>query len=400
MPNVARPVGDMQRPNPRIHLWVDAGACLPHRFPTVDCHACVDECPVDAMQLNADGPTASDDCLQCGRCAAQCPTGAITVPGLETETPTTGEPVHVDCWRVPAETSPVNALRVPCHGGLRVSRLLALARQAEDAPVHLLDRGGCADCPAAEAGQSPARHAVAEANYWLERLDATADNRVHITSQPASQPLWPTIPGPESRRRVSRRGFFRALQGEATHALEQAQEGRTETVGEAHPVDGHARIHARERTQFLAEIARLSRRTGARFPSAELFPRIRVSEACCNENLCAALCPTAALQTYQDGFEAGIRLDAAACIGCTACEAACPHGALTLVRGAHGEHTPRWQEPTRHHLRTCSECETAFADHDHTPDDALPVCPACRRSHDFARAGFETLFRSSGAFAR
>ncbi|MGM0554049.1 MAG: NADH-quinone oxidoreductase subunit I [Pseudomonadota bacterium] len=291
-----------------------------------------------------------------------------------------------------AHDSPPGAMRIPCLGGLRESRLLGLARHAGGAPVQLLDRGACGDCPANPGGRHPAADTVASVHQWLEWLDPSAPERIEITPSPAKHALAREIPGPEAHRPVSRRGFLRALQGELDHALNQAERATSTTAGEAAPVDGHARIHPRERMSFLVELVHAAKRAGTDFPSARLFPRIHVTSDCRNDNLCAALCPTAALKPYRDHADAGLQFDAAACIQCQACESACPHAALSLTWEPPDAQVPCWQEPTRHTTRICTQCDTHFVDSGHA-DDELPVCPACRRSQAFARAGFETLFR-------
>lgn len=52
--------------------WVNAGLCT-------GCGVCVEECPVDAMELNADGLAEIDEaeCIRCGRCHDVCPQEAV-----------------------------------------------------------------------------------------------------------------------------------------------------------------------------------------------------------------------------------------------------------------------------------------------------------------------------------
>ena len=46
------------------------------------CGACVDVCPVEAIELNDDGIAVIDDdaCTDCGACVEECPAEAISLP--------------------------------------------------------------------------------------------------------------------------------------------------------------------------------------------------------------------------------------------------------------------------------------------------------------------------------
>ena len=45
------------------------------------CGTCVEECPTEAISLNADdiAVVKEDDCTECGLCVDSCPTSAITL---------------------------------------------------------------------------------------------------------------------------------------------------------------------------------------------------------------------------------------------------------------------------------------------------------------------------------
>lgn len=46
----------------------------------IGCSACVDACPISAIELNDGVATVNEDeCIDCGTCTEECPTGAITV---------------------------------------------------------------------------------------------------------------------------------------------------------------------------------------------------------------------------------------------------------------------------------------------------------------------------------
>jgi len=44
------------------------------------CSACVDVCPVKAIEIKNDKAIVSDECVECSACVNECPNEAIALP--------------------------------------------------------------------------------------------------------------------------------------------------------------------------------------------------------------------------------------------------------------------------------------------------------------------------------
>ena len=44
------------------------------------CEACVDICPVEAIEVKDGKAQVSDDCVDCGACVEECPNDALRLP--------------------------------------------------------------------------------------------------------------------------------------------------------------------------------------------------------------------------------------------------------------------------------------------------------------------------------
>lgn len=43
------------------------------------CGACVDTCPVEAIEMDGDVAVVTDACIDCGQCVDECPVEAISM---------------------------------------------------------------------------------------------------------------------------------------------------------------------------------------------------------------------------------------------------------------------------------------------------------------------------------
>jgi len=385
---------DFRRLNARASVGVCAEACLALRVPSAECDACVAACPVGVLRRGNGDFSLADGCLGCGRCTAACPMGALTVSGFDFDTGVAGkrDALCIDCQRVPAGASPAGALRVPCLGGLTVSRLFALRLRAGTRPIHLLDRGECARCPAGQGAKPPVRTTLTRVRAWLQEAGVPESQWPVLRKQalpPSARARAPSSDGDRARP-LSRRDFFsrltRQMAGAVSTALD-AERAASPGADRRHA----APVRSRERDRQLALLQQLAARQERAVP-ARFFPAIEVEETCRNHRLCVALCPTGALRAYDGGGDSGIVFDASACIACGRCETACPEEALRLRPQGNGA-TPQMSLPlTRHTLRVCETCNAEFAGL-----EGETLCSTCRKSREFARAGVDALFRSQTA---
>lgn len=356
----------------------DAAACLSRRFADYACELCADACPVAALGTSAAGPVWQDACLGCGQCAAACPSGALATIGFEPPTALgDGPEIFIDCWRVPAEASPDGALRVPCTGGIGLGWLLALCERADGRPVHLIDRGQCASCPAGK-GQTALRARVAEARLLLFECGLAAEALPSIVFLPAAARYAPAIPAADAEIRLGRRAFFRGLLGAALRGAEEiATAGRRD---EAEAIVLRGRIQPAERLYAMAALTAIARRHGRKLP-ARALPQLMLG-ACSGHGVCARVCPTEALVREEAAGIAELKYYAARCIACGQCARTCPDQAIHMQpEGGQAtyEVLARWQ------ARSCLVCGQEHY------DGGGETCPACRKNQQLMQ-GVAALF--------
>jgi Fe-S-cluster-containing dehydrogenase component len=128
-----------------------------------------------------------------------------------------------------------------------------------------------------------------------------------------------------------------------------------------------------EREELIATLERLADQ-GQPLPAAA-FHRIDIGAACTNHGVCAGVCPTLALVRYEDADCAGVSFDAARCIGCARCVAACPEHALALLPAGTMPLLNQAVRLSTHQRHQCRECLQPYFG---ATEDGR--CPGCRRN--------------------
>ncbi len=375
--------------HPLSGLEFAAGSCLALRSRYGRCSRCQDQCPAAVLHLESNALRLGGGCLNCGRCAGACPTGALAAPGFAQPAPepVPSEPITVECWKVPGRIAPGDAVRVPCLGGVSTGRWLALAAAADGPRVEAVDRGWCGACAAGGGGPHPATLQLAEANRLLEAAGVPEAQRIVLKRRPLPQcDLPPEIPDPLTRGSMDRRSFLRGLSRRAAVAAADALPALSAAEADEPAAQRAVRAPSPERQRVVAAIERIAGRARLPLP-AQLFPALRVSDACANHNVCASVCPTGALAAWMEHAASGIAFDADACIACGDCERACPERAVTLLPEGDGSVPQAPARLTRFEERECPECQRPFAG-----GHGERLCGPCGKSLEFARSAFHQLF--------
>lgn len=396
--SLGSPVADRQPAAPRIAfrpvgdhaaLQFNAHQCLRVRSRYSDCERCAQACPPRALHVNNERIELADGCLRCGRCSAACPTGALQTEGfaVSPSRATSTGPLYIDCWKVAASQSPCEGMCVPCLGGIALHDLVRWHVDSGSRQIVLVDRGWCGQCSAGSRANHPAQEVLDAARELLAGLGVVEQALPRLERKPLPRGQMPAeIPDTLAARPMNRREFFTGVTRDAVRAIAPAVAGRRDERAEARR-PGPARIEMTARLQLLAQVAMLSKRHRRSLPT-ELFPALRVSDACRNHNVCAAICPTGALHSYEsEGGVAGIAFDSEACIACGDCTRACPEQAIELLALGDGE-VPRGAAIlTRWALRECHDCGYEFAD-----PGSDTVCPTCRKTRELKHASFSQPF--------
>lgn len=358
-----------------------AEACIAARSLPSACPRCAEACPAGAIRVGEAGPELVADCLGCGRCASACPTGAIVLNGFPEsgKLPSGNVPQHVECWKVPASLTGHVAVRVPCLGGLDAGQLLEWQALLRGTPLHLIDRGWCAQCRA--GGKThPAQVALDEAVRLLEVCNLQSVAPPRLVNRPLPMALMPeTIPEPAAEERIDRRAFFRRLVAEASQAIPA-----TTTAAPRPRRDSRFPLPKRERLMDALEL--LTQQPVEQLPAAVL-PGLTLAAGCDHLGVCAGMCPTGALRLYEEDGHAGAAFEPRDCVACGLCAQACPARAIDVKPAGSPNAKAAEQVLTCFPLVKCENCLTPFAA---SHGDSL--CLPCRRSRAMAKNLFGTRF--------
>ncbi|MBI4968239.1 MAG: 4Fe-4S binding protein [Rhodospirillales bacterium] len=344
----------------RRELHYHSGGCLPQRPPFAPCQACQDACPVSAIAVDPKEFRLSADCQACGRCAAACPTDALSIAGVEPPVRwrATG-PVHLECARVPASRCADPETRLPCLGALDVEALLAWVLAAKGQPVIVIDRGWCDTCPVgAPAGPHPAQAALDR----VKALFAAMGLQERLAPRRDVQHLDPKL-------RDDRLGGDAPTRRDLLRRLGATTEDRAPTGPLAKRHRGTERLSA------------LARRYGNGLPAIH-FPSLALDAACQAHGVCAAVCPTGALRLESEGASRRLSFAATDCLACGRCAAQCPEAALSLVQDGNGSPSEGRIALGHRAVFACSACGR-----DHVAAQPLSLCPACQRRNQLGRLG-------------
>ena len=127
--------------------------CLACKNEKSGCTACMDVCPVNAIEVEEDAIEILDSCRKCGLCAAACPTEAIISPRLAPKNvyddivsaATSHETAYVTCTRALKRMPRENEVVVACVGDITAETWFSVLADYPNVSVYL-PLGVCDKC--------------------------------------------------------------------------------------------------------------------------------------------------------------------------------------------------------------------------------------------------------------
>lgn len=257
----------------------------------VDCSACIDACPVEAVSLASDPITFDEHvCEGCGACRAVCPSEAFglrTAVGIHEIRSMEDERISIGCTLGGRGSA---AASVPCYALLTGAEILYLLAGKESLEFSV---EGCDGCRFHGPGLSEFVAMVERVRKLLED-----PGRLRLLSSPR----W---------NGMSRRSFLRGL----TRTAEDLFFGS---------------LVRDEPFRSPLAVKRWMRAVGLKAPGIDAeapleVARLVVAETCTGCGGCAKACPVGALVDESDG----LAWAASECTNCDACLVSCPERALS-----------------------------------------------------------------------
>ncbi|MGF7184525.1 ferredoxin [Desulfitispora alkaliphila] len=361
-------------------MAVEHKRCIKVKSPMSSCDKCLQNCPVDALKIDLEGKiTFSDNCIECGHCAAACPTQALAI-----QEPTelnllnraeklgkSGGTVVLGCKQHPVKGA--ESMLVPCLGALTPEFLLNLEMRSY--PVYVtLDEENCAQCKMM-SGQEKFQEAHKKA-LELKDLLVLPGTGLKVVEK------VPTIKQPTGKKRArqvevdeGRRNFFGSIFG----GLKKAPQAAVDTIaepfiekGEEHPVITKMPEITTDRIKLLQN-AVLQTGTKGEVPVPHITRPKSGENPCFFCRACATMCPVGALNCDEEAGE--LTHNTRDCTGCGLCTEICFHKSLELKPSLLSELGEKEKRVLFSGTKgTCESCGVQT-----TSSDQIEKCPICRK---------------------
>lgn len=312
--------------------------CLTCKNEKSGCTACMDVCPVNAIEVEEDAIEILDSCRKCGLCAAACPTEAIISPRLAPKNlyddivsaATSHETAYVTCTRALKRMPRENEVVVACVGDITAETWFSVLADYPNVSVYL-PLGVCDKCRNI-GGEDILGEAIAKAEEW-------SGTGVGLEVDPKSLKC-------HKRREYERKEYMDKIArttgltvtklNPATAALasvtQKLKAHRHQITQLERTLNTMCGTTTTKRRRSLTHGRQLVLSTLQNHP--ELAQNMQVSTPECDFDKCTScgecvnVCPTFACDLVGSGRFA---LESTYCLGCGACVKVCPEHALKLV---------------------------------------------------------------------
>lgn len=335
-------------PEPEERVWNPADykekprantlPCLACKSPKSSCRACVQICPVNAIEIEDGGIDILDTCRKCGLCAPVCPTEAMhtvkhrpkKIYDAVAAAATAYETAYVTCTRALKRIPRENEVVLACVGEVTPETWFSILMDFPNVSVYLpLDI--CTACRNAQ-GEELLGDAIATAEEWSGRgmgleVDASAltcTKRREFERKEYLDKIMKTTGLTVSKLNPATAAVTSVTQRIKDHTKKLSALERTLSVATGTTSQKRRRVLTQSRQLLLSTLQahpELAANVQVRTPTCDF-------EKCTLCGDCVTACPLHACDLADGGRFA---VEATYCVGCGLCAEVCETHALTMV---------------------------------------------------------------------
>ena len=312
--------------------------CLVCKHEESSCTACLDACPVEAIDIEDGGIDVLDSCRKCGLCAAACPTEAFVSPRIQPKklydaiaaAAAAHETAYVTCTRALRRLPRENEVVVACVGDVTREVWFSILADYPNVSVYLpLDI--CTHCRNT-TGEEMLGEAIATAEEWagvglgleVEARDLTCTKRREYERKEFMDNIMRSTGLAVTKLNPATAAIASVSQRLKAHSQQITNLERT--------LNKACGVTTQKRRRILMQKNQLLLSTLQAHP--ELAESVRVERPVCDFSKCTMCgecvrqCPTFACDLTPAGR---FTLESTYCVGCGLCAEVCEDRAITMV---------------------------------------------------------------------